>query len=91
MLSTQHNKSSNPLQNQLPPLLLVHHSHRMLCPCLVPSCQMVSSLLEYVRYAKLIDDIVQDEGLKRVMMAWYYAGYYSGLYEGQQQARQSKS
>ncbi|KAK1995964.1 hypothetical protein LX36DRAFT_581316 [Colletotrichum falcatum] len=28
---------------------------------------------------------VQDEGLKRLLMSWYYAGYYTGLYEGQQQ------
>ncbi|KAL2223457.1 hypothetical protein M432DRAFT_57676 [Thermoascus aurantiacus ATCC 26904] len=31
---------------------------------------------------------VQDEGLKNLMMAWYYAGYYTGLYEGQQRANQ---
>ncbi|RAL16518.1 uncharacterized protein BO97DRAFT_402911 [Aspergillus homomorphus CBS 101889] len=33
---------------------------------------------------------VQDEGLKNLMMAWYYAGYYTGLYEGQQRASQNK-
>ncbi|ROW06560.1 hypothetical protein VMCG_04311 [Cytospora schulzeri] len=27
---------------------------------------------------------MQDEGLKRLLMSWYYAGYYTGLYEGQQ-------
>ncbi|KAJ6440761.1 survival motor neuron protein (SMN) domain-containing protein [Purpureocillium lavendulum] len=32
---------------------------------------------------------IQDESLKRLMMAWYYAGYYTGLYEGQQQAQQA--
>lgn len=32
---------------------------------------------------------VQDEGLKDLMMAWYYAGYYTGLYQGQQQAKQN--
>ncbi|KAJ5683253.1 hypothetical protein N7462_006418 [Penicillium macrosclerotiorum] len=32
---------------------------------------------------------VQDENLKRLMMAWYFAGYYTGLYEGQQQVNQS--
>jgi len=31
---------------------------------------------------------VRDEGLKKLLMSWYYAGYYTGLYEGQQQARQ---
>ncbi|PHH84846.1 hypothetical protein CDD83_1289 [Cordyceps sp. RAO-2017] len=31
---------------------------------------------------------VQDANLKRLLMAWYYAGYYMGLYEGQQQAQQ---
>lgn len=30
---------------------------------------------------------VQDEELKNLMMAWYYAGYYTGLYQGQQQAQ----
>lgn len=30
----------------------------------------------------------RDEGLKNLMMAWYFAGYYSGLYEGQQLANQ---
>lgn len=25
----------------------------------------------------------QDEGLKNLLMSWYYAGYYTGLYEGQ--------
>jgi len=29
---------------------------------------------------------VPDEGLKNLMMAWYYAGYYTGLYEGQKRA-----
>ncbi|OJJ44781.1 hypothetical protein ASPZODRAFT_144729 [Penicilliopsis zonata CBS 506.65] len=32
---------------------------------------------------------VQDEGLKNLMMAWYFAGYYTGLYEGQQKAKQN--
>jgi len=30
---------------------------------------------------------VQDEGLKNLMMAWYFAGYYTGLHEGQLHAR----
>ncbi|KAE9377838.1 hypothetical protein N431DRAFT_330152 [Stipitochalara longipes BDJ] len=30
---------------------------------------------------------VHDEGLKNLLMSWYYAGYYTGLYEGQQQAQ----
>ncbi|KAM0689482.1 hypothetical protein Q7P36_010353 [Cladosporium allicinum] len=29
---------------------------------------------------------VQDEGLKNLIMSWYYAGYYTGLLEGQQKA-----
>jgi len=32
------------------------------------------------------DLTVQDEGLKNLMMSWYYAGYYTGLFEGQQKA-----
>ena len=27
-----------------------------------------------------------DEGLKNLMMSWYWAGYYGGVYEGQKQA-----
>jgi len=30
---------------------------------------------------------VHDEGLKSLLMSWYYAGYYTGLYEGQHQGR----
>ncbi|KAI0147813.1 hypothetical protein GGR57DRAFT_505419 [Xylariaceae sp. FL1272] len=26
---------------------------------------------------------IKDEGLKRLLMSWYYAGYYTGYYEGQ--------
>ncbi|KAK8133944.1 hypothetical protein PG984_005956 [Apiospora sp. TS-2023a] len=33
---------------------------------------------------------VQDEGLKKLMMSWYYAGYYTGLYEGQKQESQQQ-
>ncbi|CAJ2511573.1 Uu.00g071980.m01.CDS01 [Anthostomella pinea] len=29
---------------------------------------------------------VRDEGLKRLLMSWYYAGYYTGYYEGQHDA-----
>ncbi|KAF9887604.1 hypothetical protein FE257_009817 [Aspergillus nanangensis] len=34
---------------------------------------------------------VQDEGLKNLMMSWYYAGYYTGLYEGQQRANNNQA
>ncbi|KAH1553317.1 hypothetical protein LV164_007572 [Aspergillus fumigatus] len=34
---------------------------------------------------------VQDEGLKNLIMAWYFAGYYTGLYQGQQQASQNNN
>lgn len=34
---------------------------------------------------------VHDEGLKNLLMSWYYAGYYTGLYEGQQQERTGSS
>ncbi|KAI9827036.1 MAG: hypothetical protein M1826_006515 [Phylliscum demangeonii] len=30
---------------------------------------------------------VHDDGLKNLMMSWYYAGYYTGLHEGRQLAR----
>ncbi|EKD13802.1 putative Survival motor neuron-like protein 1 [Drepanopeziza brunnea f. sp. 'multigermtubi' MB_m1] len=32
---------------------------------------------------------VHDEGLKNLLMSWYYAGYYTGLYEGQKNAGMS--
>ena len=28
----------------------------------------------------------QDEGMKNLMMSWYYAGYYTGYQEGQAKA-----
>lgn len=31
---------------------------------------------------------VRDEGLKKLLMSWYYAGYYTGYYEGQQAQQQ---
>lgn len=31
---------------------------------------------------------MQDEGLKNLLMSWYYAGYYTGLYEGQKKGHQ---
>ncbi|KAG6004808.1 hypothetical protein E4U21_000764 [Claviceps maximensis] len=34
---------------------------------------------------------IRDEGLKKLLMSWYYAGYYTGLYEGQQQQGQRPS
>jgi hypothetical protein len=32
----------------------------------------------------------ENEELKNLMMAWYYAGYYTGLHEGQQKAQQQQ-
>ncbi|PGH20821.1 hypothetical protein AJ80_03448 [Polytolypa hystricis UAMH7299] len=32
----------------------------------------------------------QDDGLRNLMMAWYFAGYYTGLHEGQQHAANQK-
>lgn len=34
------------------------------------------------------DHKAQDDSLKNLMMAWYFAGYYTGLHEGQQKATQ---
>ncbi|KUJ12027.1 uncharacterized protein LY89DRAFT_219529 [Mollisia scopiformis] len=34
---------------------------------------------------------VHDEGLKNLLMSWYYAGYYTGLYEGRQESKTSTS
>ncbi|KAI4223542.1 MAG: hypothetical protein LQ349_007411 [Xanthoria aureola] len=36
--------------------------------------------------ALLIHAAVEDDGLKNLMMSWYYAGYYTGLYEGRKQS-----
>ena len=35
-------------------------------------------------------DAVRDEGLKRLLMSWYYAGYYTGYYEGQREQQQQQ-
>ncbi|KAK5629386.1 hypothetical protein RRF57_005101 [Xylaria bambusicola] len=32
---------------------------------------------------------VRDEGLKRLLMSWYYAGYYTGYYEGRRDLPQN--
>ncbi|KLJ10149.1 hypothetical protein EMPG_14462 [Blastomyces silverae] len=32
-----------------------------------------------------------DEGLRNLMMAWYFAGYYTGLHEGQQRGTNQRS
>ncbi|KAJ8126902.1 hypothetical protein O1611_g6737 [Lasiodiplodia mahajangana] len=34
---------------------------------------------------------VRDEGLKRLLMSWYYAGYYTGYYEGQRDSPQNRN
>ncbi|KAK4186578.1 hypothetical protein QBC35DRAFT_266176 [Podospora australis] len=34
---------------------------------------------------------IEDEGLKKLLMSWYYAGYYTGLYEGKQQGLQQQA
>ncbi|KAL9629691.1 MAG: hypothetical protein Q9204_005132 [Flavoplaca sp. TL-2023a] len=44
-----------------------------------------SALLYRLKNSLLIRAIVQDQGLKNLMMSWYYAGYYTGLYEGRKQ------
>ncbi|KAI0472435.1 hypothetical protein F4859DRAFT_515280 [Xylaria cf. heliscus] len=33
---------------------------------------------------------IRDEGLKRLLMSWYYAGYYTGYYEGQRDSPQNR-
>ncbi|KAL8991700.1 MAG: hypothetical protein Q9169_007731 [Polycauliona sp. 2 TL-2023] len=38
-----------------------------------------------VHEAVLMGAAGHDEGLKNLMMSWYYAGYYTGLYEGRKQ------
>ncbi|KAI1815662.1 hypothetical protein GGS20DRAFT_584231 [Poronia punctata] len=34
---------------------------------------------------------IHDEGLKRLLMSWYYAGYYTGYYEGQHAPTQDQN
>ncbi|KAI9680567.1 MAG: hypothetical protein M1817_004007 [Caeruleum heppii] len=33
---------------------------------------------------------VEDDGLRNLMMSWYYAGYYTGLFEGQQRRKEAE-
>ncbi|KAI3327920.1 hypothetical protein HD806DRAFT_342716 [Xylariaceae sp. AK1471] len=33
---------------------------------------------------------IRDEGLKRLLMSWYYAGYYTGYYQGQRESPQNQ-
>ncbi|KAI4104130.1 MAG: hypothetical protein LQ339_003983 [Xanthoria mediterranea] len=44
------------------------------------------SFLEASAVPGVLMNGVQDEGLKNLMMSWYYAGYYTGLYEGRKQS-----
>ncbi|KAI0872453.1 hypothetical protein GGS24DRAFT_502779 [Hypoxylon argillaceum] len=34
---------------------------------------------------------VRDEGLKQLLMSWYYAGYYTGYYEGKRDSPQNQN
>jgi hypothetical protein len=56
-----------------------------------PYHRLYSILVILIRVSKVRNSLltmtaVQDEGLKNLMMSWYYAGYYTGLLEGQQKA-----
>ena len=33
---------------------------------------------------------MRDEGLKRLLMSWYYAGYYTGYYEGRNEGQRER-
>jgi molybdopterin-biosynthesis enzyme MoeA-like protein len=46
----------------------------------------IGSKLSALMVCQLTTPPVQDEGMKNLMMSWYYAGYYTGLLEGQQKA-----
>lgn len=48
-----------------------------------PNLRILACLLTRKHVLQL--HVVKDEGLKSLLMSWYYAGYYTGLYEGQQQ------
>lgn len=39
----------------------------------------------------LMGGSTQSDGLKNLMMSWYWAGYYTGLHEGRQQGQSSSS
>ncbi|KAI4266214.1 MAG: hypothetical protein L6R38_008883 [Xanthoria sp. 2 TBL-2021] len=55
-----------------------------------PPPPAVENRLQSVPEASAVPSVlmngVQDEGLKNLMMSWYYAGYYTGLYEGRKQS-----
>lgn len=56
-------------------------------PCHRPcSILVILFIVAVVKDNRLTIPAVQDEGLKNLMMSWYYAGYYTGLLEGQQKA-----
>lgn len=64
----------------LKPPLWAELRHR-LCSILV-----ILTVVNILQHDRLTITVVQDEGLKNLMMSWYYAGYYTGLLEGQQKA-----
>jgi hypothetical protein len=50
------------------------------------SIRVLLFIVDISKHDQLTIIAVQDEGLKNLMMSWYYAGYYTGLLEGQQKA-----
>ncbi|KAE8376523.1 hypothetical protein BDV26DRAFT_294071 [Aspergillus bertholletiae] len=76
----QHNLQADILQNTDIPDVPVQGTNTMAGPSLLGGAMPQSVLSQ-----------VQDEGLKNLMMSWYFAGYYTGLYEGQQRANQNRS
>jgi hypothetical protein len=60
----------------------------------MPHAALAQGNLPCIALASVVTNLnilVQDEGLKNLMMAWYFAGYYTGLHEGQQRASQKNS
>jgi len=86
----QPNSQQQPNHLSLPLKLLLWQLLKLplwaeLCHRLCSTLVMIS-IVDISRYGRLTIFAVQDEGLKNLMMSWYYAGYYTGLLEGQQKA-----
>ncbi|KAK4575274.1 hypothetical protein LTR86_001126 [Recurvomyces mirabilis] len=54
-----------------------------------PVAQSMTPQMSTAAIPQALLGAVQDDGMKNLMMSWYYAGYYTGLYEGKQQASAS--
>lgn len=74
-----------PSSSQLPIAHKPHETNHTAAHTVTTNGQATSRKSLRIGFAD-IARTVKDEGLKNLMLSWYYAGYYTGLCEGQRQS-----